>query len=125
LWAGAKAQAYRQTVRPIVRGSRDETRATRCGATPHSPVESTPLRRGIDPMHQIVFWTALTATTGLFGGGRGCGPQGCGMRTTGYSACAPQYGYGQACGYGGQVGGYNYNYNYNYRCQPGTPCGGA
>ncbi len=64
-------------------------------------------------MHQIVLLTALTATTGLFGGGRSsCGPRGCGMPTTGYSACAPSY--GQSYGYGA---------SYGYSCQPGTPCG--
>jgi len=69
-------------------------------------------------MHQIVLLTALTATTGLFGGGgRSCGSKGCGMPSTGYSACAPSYssGCGYTYGYGGGYSGYS--------CQPGTSCG--
>jgi hypothetical protein len=53
-------------------------------------------------MHQIVILTALTATSGLFGGGRHCTSGGCGYPAMGYSAYAPMQGYG---------------------CQPGAACG--
>lgn len=53
-------------------------------------------------MHQIILLTALTATSGLFGGGRQCGAGGCGRPTMGYTAYAPQQ---------------------YAACQPGTACG--
>src|SRR5262249_16152268 len=60
-------------------------------------------------MHQIVLLTALTATSGLFGGGRCAG----GRCYTNYAptyACRP----GTACSYQA--------YAPSYGCQPGTAC---
>ncbi|AGA27298.1 hypothetical protein [Singulisphaera acidiphila] len=62
-------------------------------------------------MHQLILLTALTATSGLFGGGRQqCGTGRCGRPTVGFSACAPQQQYAQP-----QFSA----------CQPGTACGTA
>ncbi|WP_406695381.1 hypothetical protein V5E97_30590 [Singulisphaera sp. Ch08] len=60
-------------------------------------------------MHQIILLTALTATSGLFGGGRQqCGTSRCGRPTLGFSAFAPQQRFAQP-----QISA----------CQPGTACG--
>jgi hypothetical protein len=49
-------------------------------------------------MHQIVLLTAMTATTGLFGGGRShCTTGRCGQAAPVYSTCQP----GTACANGG------------------------
>lgn len=69
------------------------------------------LLKGFNSMHQIILLTALTATSGLFGGGRQqCGTSRCGRPTVGFSACAPQRQYVQP--------------QYS-ACQPGTACGTA
>jgi hypothetical protein len=56
-------------------------------------------------MHQIVLLTALSATTGLFGGGRQCSGGGCGMPMMYQPVYASPYAYGG--------------------CQGGMGCGGA
>jgi hypothetical protein len=53
-------------------------------------------------MHQIVLLTALTATSGLFGGGRHCRTGQCGTPAPAYHAYAPVS-----------------------TCQPGTACAGS
>src|SRR5215468_10864181 len=67
-------------------------------------------------MHQIVLLTALTATSGLFGGGRHCGMGrgGALMRGHHMTACAPSYGY--------QYGAYQHGTPCG---APGTPCGAS
>ena len=59
-------------------------------------------------MHSILLITALTATTGLFGGGRNCGTGRCGSPMLGHQVAASAPcggGYGQAApGYGGGYG---------------------
>lgn len=85
-------------------------------------------------MHQIILLTALTATSGLFGGGRQqCGTSRCGRPTVGFSACAPQRQYAQpqysacqpgtACGVAAAPAAYAQP-QYS-ACQPGTACGVA
>src|SRR3954454_13953473 len=56
--------------------------------------ELTTCERGIDPMHQILLITAMTATSGLFGGGRHHAQAPCGRPTMGYSA--PMYSHAPA-----------------------------
>ena len=53
-------------------------------------------------MHQIVLLTAMTATSGLFGGGRHCKTGQCGAPMAYHQAYAPVS-----------------------ACQPGAPCGGS
>src|SRR5262249_15200350 len=60
---------------------------TRCGATPHSPIELTPRRKGCS-MYHVVILTALTATSGLFGHGRYNTVGWCGRPMV--SSCAPR-----------------------------------
>jgi hypothetical protein len=70
-------------------------------------------------MHQIIFLTALTATSGLFGGGRPCAGGRCGVPTQGYAAYAPSY----APSYGCQPGtACAAPAPQAYGCQPGTAC---
>ena|GEM_PF-3399667 len=71
---------------PIQCSDREDTR---CGTTPHSRLFDFAPLKGVHPMHQIVLLTALTATSGLFGGGRQALSGNCGRPTAGFSACAP------------------------------------
>ena len=67
--------------------------ATRFGLSGREAPDAEPLRihqltthlgKGFSPMHSIVFLTALTATTGLFGGARHCRTGQCGRPSAGY-----------------------------------------